>query len=351
MERHPDYQHHHQLVTEELRLIRQVDYERVLLFGAGADPLAAVLYARLTGKPVVCYEPDAETAARAAEAAASYRPLVEVVTGNVSGAAYGEFDLIVIHDGVREKRAALRRIRKRCRDSSALLCRVSEASEPLLWKALTHKSLAGFYPVGRLDLTDSQGFGIFLLASRKHLAESLHYRWPSHLSQAEAADLLAAFNAVCRKDPGIGYPHPLSEQEGREFIAALRENIGSGKKHLLMVEYEGVLAAQAILTPNASRNNRHLAEISRTFVMEPFRGIGLELLALKRIVKRAKDLGVTTLVLDARGGTSAPKRWASIGFKVFGVLPDYSYVRGRYFDGIYMYQTVADFENQFGPCD
>lgn len=63
---------------------------------------------------------------------------------------------------------------------------------------------------------------------------------------------------------------------------------------------------------------------------------------LPAFLSKCRELGVELVLLDVREGSAAEQVWKHMGFKVYGVLPDYSRVDGKSFAGVYMYMTTAE---------
>lgn len=125
------------------------------------------------------------------------------------------------------------------------------------------------------------------------------------------------------------------------FLAQLKQTLATGGQ-LLIGSVHGRLVVACVLKPQCLATTRHLAELQKGIIAQEHRGQGLLTTALWQISERARQLGVTRLLLDVREGSSAHRLWQHWGFRSFGVLQDYAHHQGQVFAGHFMEQSVDD---------
>jgi hypothetical protein len=66
----------------------------------------------------------------------------------------------------------------------------------------------------------------------------------------------------------------------------------------------------------------------------------METKVLLSLLEKCQEQNIECLCIDTKKGSSAEKKWRQIGFKIYGILPDYSRINGESFDGVYMFMDV-----------
>jgi hypothetical protein len=89
-----------------------------------------------------------------------------------------------------------------------------------------------------------------------------------------------------------------------------------------------------------------MVELTRGTIDRSFRGGGLALRAFAEVARKCEELQREVICLDVRAGTMAAMWWQHFGFKPFGLLTDYSRVRDRRYQGLYLTQTTEDLKNR-----
>ncbi|SFR45764.1 Protein N-acetyltransferase, RimJ/RimL family [Marinobacter daqiaonensis] len=138
---------------------------------------------------------------------------------------------------------------------------------------------------------------------------------------------------------GIDDQHDSKAQEA--LLRQLKQTLAGGG-HLLIGSVHGRLVVACVLKPQSLPTTCHLAELQKGVIAPEYRGQGLLPAALRQITEKARQLGVSRLLLDVRAGSLPHRLWQHWGFRTFGVLEDYARHNGEVFAGHFMQQSVDD---------
>ena len=72
----------------------------------------------------------------------------------------------------------------------------------------------------------------------------------------------------------------------------------------------------------------------------------LTLRAFAEVARKCEELGREVICLDVRAGTMAAIWWQHFGFKPFGLLSDYSRVKDKRYQGLFLSQSTADLKKR-----
>jgi ribosomal protein S18 acetylase RimI-like enzyme len=161
-----------------------------------------------------------------------------------------------------------------------------------------------------------------------------------------ATQLLRLMNKTLEEETTIGFPGPIDEETGYALMRQLNADVESDHRHVLVAYKGGTVVGQLILTPNSSPNHRHIVELTRGTIDPSFRGGGLALRAFQEVAKKCEELGREVICLDVRAGTHAAIWWQHFGFKQYGLLPDYSRVGDKRYQGLYLTQTTVELKER-----
>lgn len=139
----------------------------------------------------------------------------------------------------------------------------------------------------------------------------------------------------------LGIDDPDNEVVQEAFLGQLKQTLATGGQ-LLIGSVNGRLVVACVLKPQCLPTTCHLAELQKGIIEPEHRGRGLLEAALKQITEKARQMGITRLLLDVREDSPAHRLWQHWGFNTFGVLEDYAHHAGRVWAGHYMEQSVDD---------
>lgn len=147
-------------------------------------------------------------------------------------------------------------------------------------------------------------------------------------SADEAARHLAGLSALlhaCVLDgASVGFVLPYTEVDaGRFWSGKVLPKLREGGLLLLVAQREGRLAGTVQLDYDTMPNQPHRAEVRKLLVHPDFRRQGIAKALMAELERRARELGRSLLTLDTRTGDQAEPLYASLGYKVAGMIPDY----------------------------
>jgi L-amino acid N-acyltransferase YncA len=176
--------------------------------------------------------------------------------------------------------------------------------------------------------------------------EGLRFQWLDAVDEQGAVRLAGLLNRVLETDDTVGFPGPIPHEQALQVVAELDTAVRAGRSHVLVVENDERAVAQCVLVPSGAPNNRHVGWIFRTMVDPEMRQTGVVRLGMVHLAERCEALGIEVLCIDVRAGTPAEMIWRHLGFQLIGALPDYARVRGKSYEGLYMYQTVTELKKR-----
>lgn len=124
----------------------------------------------------------------------------------------------------------------------------------------------------------------------------------------------------------ISFMAPLSHDDAAQFWSHdVRREVDAGKRILLGAEHDGGLHGTVQLITAMPPNQRHRGEIAKMIVHPRSRRLGIGRSLMTGALERARNLGKTIVTLDTRAGDVAQTLYASLGFNVAGVIPDFAW--------------------------
>ena len=163
--------------------------------------------------------------------------------------------------------------------------------------------------------------------------------WPICLSEDERQQLLSLYDEVARHEGTHGYAGSLTNDVGRSIVDADAESLAQGRTHILLARDDHGLAASLILEQYTSQSRQHTMHAKRAVIARRARGKLLHQAAAEALTK-AVALGIEILTCDV-AADGPVELWKSLGFKEYGVLPDYARRHGRSLDGHFLYLRLT----------
>ena len=143
----------------------------------------------------------------------------------------------------------------------------------------------------------------------------------------------------------ISFMAPLSQAEAERFwMNDVRPQVEAGHRSLFGAWHDGEIVGTVQLLTAMPPNQPHRCEIAKMVVHPQVRRLGIGRALMDRALARARELGKTLVTLDTRTGDAAEPLYASIGFEVAGIIPDFAFdPDGRAKHGTtYMYRRIED---------
>lgn len=137
------------------------------------------------------------------------------------------------------------------------------------------------------------------------------------------SDILACSVA---EGAAIGFMMPLSPDEASLFWSTvIQPEVVAGRRILLGAERDGKLVGTVQVIIAMPQNQSHRGEIAKMIVHPHARRLGVGRKLMHHALDRARDFGKTLVTLDTRTGDVAEPLYASVGFKVAGVIPNFAW--------------------------
>ncbi|OTG87042.1 N-acetyltransferase [Acinetobacter sp. ANC 4558] len=129
------------------------------------------------------------------------------------------------------------------------------------------------------------------------------------------------------------------------YLEALRQNLKN--KTLVIVvgidrnDEEKIISTCQIKT-SLQNTTKHIADLQKGIIDPHYRGSSLLKTTLNQIASYCLCKDIELLTLDVRENSPAHKIWLKCGFRVYGILEDYSRLNKEKFKGIYMAQSSRE---------
>lgn len=137
-------------------------------------------------------------------------------------------------------------------------------------------------------------------------------------------ELGALLHACVLDGASIGFVLPYAQADAERFWSGkVLPRLREGGLVLLVAQRESRIAGTVQLDYDTMPNQPHRAEVRKLLVHPDFRRQGIAKALMVELERRARDLGRSLLTLDTRTGDQVEPLYASLGYRVAGVIPDY----------------------------
>lgn len=141
---------------------------------------------------------------------------------------------------------------------------------------------------------------------------------------ANVEELGALLHACVLDGASVGYVLPFTPADAERFwrdkvLPAMR----SGTRTLWVVRQDHRIVGSVQLDHDTPPNQPHRAEVRKLLVHPDFRRRGISRALMAALERRAAELGRSLLTLDTRTGDNAEPLYASLGYRIAGVIPGY----------------------------
>lgn len=124
----------------------------------------------------------------------------------------------------------------------------------------------------------------------------------------------------------IGFMAPVSAQQAKRFwLEDVRQAVEAGHRLAFGARHDDELLGTVQLLTAMPPNQPHRCEIAKMIVHPHARRLGIGRALMSHALERARELGKTLVTLDTRTGDVAEPLYASVGFEVAGIIPDYAF--------------------------
>lgn len=152
-------------------------------------------------------------------------------------------------------------------------------------------------------------------------------------------DLLYLLFKSLDDDAILGFNKEFDEEQKEKYLDTLRNNLRAG----VLVIFVGIGINNKIISTcqiktTLQDNTKHIADLQKGIIDPEYRGTSILNSTLHEISAYCLRKKIELLTLDVRENTPAHKVWLKYGFKVYGILEDYSRINKEKYNGIYMAQ-------------
>jgi hypothetical protein len=115
------------------------------------------------------------------------------------------------------------------------------------------------------------------------------------------------------------------------------------ERELFIARLNGLVVGSAHLVrpPRNNEAQAHAAQLMHSYIAPYARGHGLARMLTLGVEERARELGYHVLNLDVRETQGAAIRlYESLGYRRWGVHPDYAFVRGQIVQGFFYFKRL-----------
>ncbi|MEU8619355.1 GNAT family N-acetyltransferase [Streptomyces sp. NPDC048623] len=171
----------------------------------------------------------------------------------------------------------------------------------------------------------------------------MRYEWPRELSEKDMREMIELMDAVAVKEQTLGFYEPLGQEKGLPFMQAFDAELRKGALDVLTVrdDADDRIVGMVTLARAPLPARRHIVDMRRCVIAPDSRGQFL-LEGWSEALHHARDMGCEVITLEVRDDGPLVL-WERLGFRPYGVLPDYARVDGREpVTGHYLYARIAD---------
>ncbi|MEQ4210102.1 GNAT family N-acetyltransferase [Actinopolymorpha sp. B9G3] len=119
------------------------------------------------------------------------------------------------------------------------------------------------------------------------------------------------------------------------------DGLEHGESAMLVAEENGDVLGTCTVERLAHRMCRHRADIVGFVITPAAQGTGLARKLVDAANQRARDWGCSILEISCRGGTHAEDAYRSLGFRVWGRLPEGYRDRDQTFDEVLLWKPIS----------
>jgi len=124
----------------------------------------------------------------------------------------------------------------------------------------------------------------------------------------------------------ISFMSPLSYNEASLFwIRDVKSEVITGRRIVFGALRGNELLGTVQLITDMPPNQPHRCEVAKMIVHPSARRMGIGRSLMSHVLEQARLLGKTLVTLDTKTGDIAEPLYASLGFEVAGVIPDYAW--------------------------
>jgi acetyltransferase len=145
--------------------------------------------------------------------------------------------------------------------------------------------------------------------------------------QERLDDLVNLLRSCVHGGASLGFLAPLPEAEAIDYWTALRPQIASGSRTVLVAQEgaDGRIVGSGQLAFESRPNGRHRAEVCKVMVLPSHRRRRIAARLMSDLERHARDRSIRLLFLDtSEGAGGARDFYETLGYTYAGGIPDYA---------------------------
>ena len=141
---------------------------------------------------------------------------------------------------------------------------------------------------------------------------------------SHVGELGGLLHACVHDGASIGFVLPFTAEDSEAFWSTkVLPAVRDGARLLLVARKDGRVVGSAQLDTDTPPNQPHRAEARKLLVHPDFRRRGIARALMAEVERLATRMGRSLITLDTRTGDTAEPLYASLGYKIAGVIPGY----------------------------
>jgi len=144
------------------------------------------------------------------------------------------------------------------------------------------------------------------------------------IDDAQVAGLADLLIDAVASGASVSFLDPLAPAKAVAFWRRIADEVGAGKRALLVAEDDAGIVGTVQLALDLPENQPHRADLAKMLVHRRARRRGLGAALMATAEQMARDCGRTLLVLDTFTGSDADRLYARLGWTRVGEIPGYA---------------------------
>ncbi|MEU4235139.1 GNAT family N-acetyltransferase [Nonomuraea sp. NPDC026600] len=166
--------------------------------------------------------------------------------------------------------------------------------------------------------------------------------WPVSADEALRAEIHRVLRAVVESGGAVGYLEPPGRDEADAWLAGVLDAVRRDDAALALALVDGQVEGMGLWMRGSAPIFTRSAEIGKIMAHPSARGLGLGRLIVSALIEHARQAGIETLTLGARGNNlGAIELYERLGFREWGRLPNVIEVGDLRFDDVRMYLELG----------
>src|SRR5437868_2098535 len=165
--------------------------------------------------------------------------------------------------------------------------------------------------------------------------------WPVSADRDLRAQIHRILYAVVEQGGAVGYLEPPAPEVTDAWLDGLFDAVQAGDAAMVLALVDGQVEGTGLWLRGPAPIFAHTAEVGKIMAHPSARGLGLGRLVVSALIEHAREAGIETLKLGARGNNhGAIELYQQLGFREWGRLPNVVAIGNMRFDDVKMFMTL-----------